>query len=101
MDSGFFFVKQMFNNVFQIMVGKHKTNAHRQQLKAAYEPKKKKTLLHLPSGTNKRKRDSIEEEDEFYGFQDVPSSESAHCRRAKIRRDRSPIITRSKTAQVS
>lgn len=98
------FVKRMSDNVFQILIGKHKTNAHRQQLKEAYESKRNKTIVHLPSSTSKRKRDSIEDEEDFEGFSSFPRPDD-RTERKKIKihrgRSRSPINTRSRTAHLS
>ncbi|XP_062709374.1 uncharacterized protein K02A2.6-like [Aedes albopictus] len=87
--------------VRMILVGKHKTNAHRRQLKAAYESKRGRTKVHLPNTTtNKRRRDSIEEEGDFLGFSENSMPPAIHERK-KIKQVRSPIKTRSKTAQNS
>lgn len=91
------FIKRISDNVFQILVGKHKTNAHRRQLKAAYEPKRSRTVVQLPTTTmNKRKRESIDEDEDFYGFSDVPRPEDV-SQRKKAKHARSPINTRSRT----
>lgn len=99
------FIKRVSLNVFQILVGKHTTNAHRHQLKVAYKSSRSKSVIPCPmqnlTGTNKRRRISLDDEDDFESFSES-QDENVQSRRKKIRaRERSPIITRSKDAHHS
>ncbi|XP_062549099.1 uncharacterized protein LOC134213789 isoform X2 [Armigeres subalbatus] len=83
-----------------VLVGKHTTNAHRNQLKVAHKTGRQKTAIFCPRQdslcTSKRRRTSLDDEDEFEGFGDVPEANN-RPRKKKIRtRERSPILTRSK-----
>lgn len=88
-----------------ILVGKHTTNAHRHQLKVAYESNRGKVRVQCPmeqhSGTSKRRRTSLDDEEDFEGFSNS-QDESGRPRKKKIRApERSPIVTRSKDAHRS
>ncbi|XP_062715960.1 uncharacterized protein LOC134291782 [Aedes albopictus] len=90
-------------DVRMILIGKHKTNAHRRQLKAVHESKRNRTVVHFPvtaNAMNKRRRDSIEDDDDFYGFPEEPTSDRIHERK-KAKLVRSPINTRSRAARHS
>lgn len=71
-----------------VLVGKHTTNAHRHQLKIAYEPRRSKSVVECPrqepTGANKRRRTSLDDEDEFQGFAD-DRYESSQPGKKKIR----------------
>ncbi|XP_062558114.1 uncharacterized protein LOC134222990 [Armigeres subalbatus] len=83
-----------------ISVGNHVTTAHKNQLKMIYVPKQRsKVYVTMREAAKKRKRGSIEDEDEFTGFPDIPSvAEDAGHTNKKFAQTRSPIITRSKAA---
>ncbi|XP_062558721.1 constitutive coactivator of peroxisome proliferator-activated receptor gamma isoform X2 [Armigeres subalbatus] len=88
-----------------VLVGKHTTNAHRHQLKIAYEPRRSKSVVECPrqelTGAKKRRRTSLDDEDEFQGFAD-DRYESSQPWKKKIRtREISPIITRSKNVHIN
>nr|XP_029710130.1 uncharacterized protein LOC115256028 [Aedes albopictus] len=59
-----------------------KTNTLSRQLKAAYESKRGRTKIQLPNmTTNKRRTDSIEEEDDFLGFSEDSMPSAIHERK--------------------
>ncbi|XP_062548946.1 uncharacterized protein LOC134213674 isoform X3 [Armigeres subalbatus] len=87
-------------DIRMISVGNHVTTAHKNQLKMIYVPKQRsKVYVTMREAAKKRKRGSIEDEDEFTGFPDIPSvAEDAGHTNKKYAQTRSPIITRSKAA---
>lgn len=90
----------MSKNVLQISVGNHITTAHKNQLRTMHAPKQRsKVYVTLREATQKRNRDSLEDEDEFMGFPSIPlATDGAIHISKKLMQARSPIITRSKAA---
>ncbi|XP_062559251.1 uncharacterized protein LOC134224025 [Armigeres subalbatus] len=109
------------NELRMIALGSHVLTAHRHQLKCLEQPKRKTTVMAIPS--QPRRRGSVDTEDDFFGFPDdgsnwtvgpeiegvekvfptrVPAdeslerSETVRCSRKRKNIDRSPILTRSK-----
>lgn len=94
------FIKKISKNVLQISVGNHVTTAHKNQLRLIHIPKQRsKVYVTMREAARKRQRESIEDEDEFEGFPDIPLvAEDAGHTSKKFAQTRSPIITRSKAA---
>lgn len=90
------YVKRVSPNVFTISIGSHTINAHRNQLRIV-RPRPTATRIQIPIQRTKRSRENSSDEEEFFGFPDVPAvPEGNQCRRFKQLK-RSPIITRSRS----
>ena len=88
------YVKRVSLNVFEISLGRYNLKAHRNQLRII-PPRPTATTIRIPIQRDKRQRESVDHEEEFYGFPDVPAvpeeTERLKCAR------RSPIAMRSFT----
>lgn len=82
----------------KISLGHQTVTAHRNQLKLIHDQRRSSMVL-MPFHERKRRRDSIELEDPFIGFPDVPHvPEQRETKKRKlISVARSPVITRSAT----
>ncbi|XP_062714735.1 uncharacterized protein K02A2.6-like isoform X1 [Aedes albopictus] len=88
------YVKRVSPNVFEISFGRHNCNAHRNQLKIV-DKRQSRSTIRLPIQRQKRRRESIETEEDFLGFEDeTNAAESDLARKQKFIRT-SPIRTRS------
>uniref|UniRef100_A0A8D8CK54 (northern house mosquito) hypothetical protein n=1 Tax=Culex pipiens TaxID=7175 RepID=A0A8D8CK54_CULPI len=75
----------------------HVLTAHRNQLKMVHVPQHKSKVM-FTFGSNKRKRDSLDEEDEFRGFaeqQILPDTSHQHVKKARSESFKRTIVTRS------
>lgn len=91
------FIKKLSTNVFQISLRGHVLTAHRHQLKMVHVPQHKSKVM-FTFGSNKRKRDSLDEEDEFRGFaeqQILPDTSHQHVKKARSESFKRTIVTRS------
>ncbi|XP_062704998.1 uncharacterized protein LOC115266360 [Aedes albopictus] len=84
------------NEIRMIALGTHVLTAHRSQLKKMYHPNRRSKVIMPVRNNQKRRRVSIEEEQDFPGFPEAQlQSEERQAKHRKVM-IRSPIETRSK-----
>ncbi|XP_055609236.1 uncharacterized protein LOC129756399 [Uranotaenia lowii] len=84
------------NDIRMISIVSHVLTAHKHQLKMAHLPVGRSKVFVSRNSTSKRRRDSVDNEEEFLGFPDGSVGLDAASLDKQMISGRSPILTRSR-----